>query len=211
MSQQSIFQRPATWILESIGLTLWGFKPNLMQELVKQNGSWEAITWIVKNMPRYNRILKTWGPIRTHIISVFVSTLNGCPYCIYGHAYAFQLHYLKENNILFPLDETDLIALHTLEENEILARLEAALNKTGLTEGIPYLKRILELKQGNTAERPEDDYLLHLIGMFSTLNACGIQADVAIDEAHDPINKDTILRERYAALRSSEATLTNQE
>ena len=41
--------------------------------------------------------------------------------------------------------------------------------------------------------------------MFGFLNSCAIEASTKLDEAHDPINKDTELRARYDEARSQEA------
>ncbi|MEL7523825.1 MAG: hypothetical protein AAGJ80_19765, partial [Cyanobacteria bacterium J06553_1] len=50
------------------------------------------------------------------------------------------------------------------------------------------------------------DYsLLHLIKLFRMLNVCGISNEIKIDQAHDPINKNRAVRDRYAALRKSQA------
>ena len=57
-------------------------------------------------------------------------------------------------------------------------------------------------KSPTAPQNQNDEYLLHLMSMFSVLNTCGIKRQVVPDEAHDPINKDKPLRERYAAARA---------
>ena len=192
----------ATVALEAVGKRLWGFKPNLMRHIVEQRGAFYALIWFVTNMPKYEYILRVWGPIRTHLVSTTISTLNGCPYCTHGHAYAFQLHYLRQYGKLFALDEAAILQLHSLGEGEVLIQLEQALIEAGLAEEIPYLQRIIELRHDVALSNTrEDGHLLHLMRMFAVLNECGINGQPEIDAAHDPINKDAALRKRYAALR----------
>ena len=173
----------AVFILESIGQILWGFKPNLMAHIVKQNGAVRSVSWYASNRPRYQGILKSAGPIRTHLISTLISTLNGCPYCTYGHAYAFQLHYLQKFNAPFPMDEQALVALHSLPEQEVMLQIERALTEVRLSEEIPILRQTAALRHNaGLAETREDAELLHLISMFSALNTCGINGNVALDQ-----------------------------
>jgi len=197
-------QRIAVNILEFIGSHLWGFKPNMMRHFVLEYGSLKSVVWFVKHMPKYEKILKKWGPVRTHLVSTVLSTLRGCKYCTYGHAYALQLQYFKQTNKLFPLDESALIELHALPEEDVFRRIAAALSEAGLDSEMELLDRIgpLRDKVSTAQQNQNDEYLLHLMSMFSVLNACGIKRQVVPDEAHDPINKDKPLRERYAVARA---------
>lgn len=89
-----------------LGQAQWGFKPNLMRSIGEQHGAAKELTWFVRNMPAYEKTVKEWGAIRTHLLVAEISVLNGCPYCAYGHAYALQLHYLKTLANCFPLTKT---------------------------------------------------------------------------------------------------------
>src|SRR6185503_18619269 len=127
----SVLEGPATRLLEALGRRLWGFSPRLMREIVRRLGSFGALGWFVANMPRYERTLSRLGPLRTHLLCLEISLLNGCPYCIYGHAYAFELHYLRERGRLFPLAEQEIVALHSLGPEALAERLTEALMKAG--------------------------------------------------------------------------------
>lgn len=195
--------RAATALLEAIGSKLWGFKPNLMRHFVAQHGPLKAVAWFAKNMPKYEKILKKWGPIRTHLIATAISTINGCPYCTYGHAKAFQLHYLKEHDTVFPIDEDAMVSFHRLGSAEVVERFAAALGEAGQAGEVARLRRMLELFEDQSlASTDSDKDLLQLINMFAALNVCGITSDAEVDEVHDPINRDIDLRDRYAELRS---------
>lgn len=200
----TISQCIAVKILESIGSHLWGFKPNSMRHFVLEYGALESVVFFAKYMPKYERILRKWGPIRTHIVSTALSTLQGCEYCIHGHAYALQLQYFKQTNTLFPLDESALAELHALPDKEILKHFSDALIEVDLAGEIDLLNKINVLREQAPSgpQSQEDEYLLHLMDMFSMLNSCGIKYQVVPDGAHDPINKDKQLREHYAAVRS---------
>lgn len=199
-------QYPVVFLLEAIGDQLWGFKPNFVAALVMQEGPRRALFWFAKNMPKYEHILEAWGPIRTHLVVAVLSTMNGCAYTTAGHAYALQLHYLKNNDRLFPLTGSEIFELHLLPEEEILQRLEPVLIKAGLSEEIFLLHRMVELRREKSLALSDRDYsLLHLIKLFRMLNVCGISNEIKIDQAHDPINKNRAVRDRYAALRKSQA------
>ena len=200
----TLSKRAAVWALEAVGLSLWGFRPNLMAHFVEQRGGWAALAWFASNMPKYERILKTWGPLRTHLVATVISSINGCPYCTYGHAYAFGLHFLKETGSVFSMDEAAFIAMGKQVDTDVLTELTHALDEGGLTEEIVFLERLMVLRKDPAAvESKDDERLLHLIEIFAALNSCGINGNVSPDQAHDPINRDKAIRERYTALRAA--------
>jgi hypothetical protein len=197
-----LFRLPTVFIWESVGNQLWGFKPTFIKAFVAQKGIIPSSVWFAKNLPPYQRILESWGPIRTHLIATELSVLNGCPYFTHGHGYALELHYLKQYNAPFPLSERDFLALIDDSEDNILATFERALTEASLEEAIFDLRRMAELRRIDTllvTQRDRD--LLHLIHMFDMLTASGRQSQPRFDLAHDPISKNRALRDRYAALR----------
>lgn len=198
---------PAQLILESVGQRLWGFKPRLMAHIVGQHGRLKSLRWFASNMPTYERILMNWGPVRTHIISTTISLINGCAYCSFGHAYSFQLHYLKNTNTLFPLSDEAVLELSSLPPQQIVQRLCSSLESAGLEKETSFVKRTAALMDNTRGTQPTavdgDAYIIHLIGMFKMLNACGINGNVEPDEAHDPINKNKPLIERYQNMRAA--------
>ena len=198
----SVTNNVSTSLLEFIGSSLWGFKPNLMKDIVGQNGGISSVAWFARNMPTYERILKDWGPIRTHLLASEISVLNGCPYCTYGHMYAMQLHYLQINDTVMSVSEDEFVAWHSLEEIEKIKKIRTFLKDHHLITEIPLFDRMLELKAGNGPSDSKDDgYISHLIQMFAYLNTCGIVGETESDQAHDPINQDEVLKARYAQLR----------
>lgn len=192
----------ATTILEAIGKKLWGFKPNLMKDIVEQRGGASSVIWVVKNLPKFEKILKEWGPVRTHLLVSTISGINGCPYCTYGHGYAAQLHYFKQTGQLFPIDEHEMMNFNSKEEKEIVTCLKDAYEKTNLKTELADLDRMLELKSNPALTSTKDDkYILQLINLFELLNSCAIKSNTKEDAAHDPINKDTALIKRYTSAR----------
>lgn len=199
-------QRAATTALRRVAKGLWGFEPNLMPGIVEQEGALGGISWFVRNMPRYESTRKRFGPVRTHVLTVAISVLNGCRYCTFGHAYALNLCYLDEHGALFPLDEHELVALRDLPEHDAMARLERAVVDAGRPGDVGPLHRLLELRDGSVAADTDDDRRIRqLIAMLGVLNRCGIAGDVTPDEAHDQLNRDAPLKERYALLRKETA------
>lgn len=190
--------------LTSISSRSWDLRANLMEDIVDQHGTVRSVAWFARNMPRYEKILARFGPVRTHLVTTVLSLVNGCGYCSYGHAHAFQLHHFRQTGQVFPLSEQDLLDRTGAERGTILADIGAALEQAGVAEEIPWLERTFELVDGvRDPDGQADDDLLHLAAMFDWLNACGIQAQTEPDGAHDPINKDTELRQRYADARAA--------
>jgi hypothetical protein len=202
----SLTQRMAIGLLRGVTKTLWGAPPFLLPQIVEHLGAFGALSWFAKNLPEYEAILKDWGPIRTHLLCVEASLLNGCSYCTHAHAYAFELYYFREKGRLFALDEHELIALRDGTDAELCATLEAALIGGDLHDERPLLARILRLKldQAKPADRT-DERIGHLLKMFEMLNFCGIASQTPFDHAHDPINKDAALKLRYAEARLAQS------
>lgn len=189
-------------ILESVGNSLWGFRPLLMKDIVDINGGWKSLTWFVRNMPKYEKILKKWGAERTHLLAVAISGINGCPYCTYGHALSFQLHYFKNKDKLFPIDEEEMMNFNLKDEQQIIESLNDAFDMTNLTQEKKDFQRLLELKSAPELTTNEyDNNINHLVQMFAFLNSCGIKKETKPDFAHDPINKNLALYERYKKAR----------
>lgn len=196
--------RLAAWALEAAPRRLWGFPPRLMPVIVQRLGPMRAVGWFAWNMPRYERTLKAFGAVRTHLLCTTISLINGCWYCTAGHAYALQLIYLRERDQLFPLDEDAIVELQGLDRAELRTRLASALAEAGLGEEVPWVERLFKLvaEQGSPADG-DDARIAHLIRMFAVLNACGIAGSVEPDQAHDPVNRDAVLKERYRQLRTT--------
>lgn len=206
MAVKDIPSRAAVKTLESISSGLWDLKANLMTDIVEQHGPAKSVAWFARNMPTYEKILKAWGPLRTHYLAVAISVTNGCAYCTYGHAYAFVLHYFEEHDRLFPLTEEQMRDAGALDRHAAIELLTSALIEADMAHDLPWLDRTLEFAANPAANTPADQdgkWMVHLVQMFGFLNACGIAAETTPDAAHDPINKDIDLRERYAAKRSA--------
>lgn len=176
-----VAKRIAVSVLEGTARRLWGFPPRLMPFIVNDLGAVRALGWFVANMPRYESTRKELGPLRTHVLSVGISLLNGCPYCTYAHAYPLQLLYLRDFDRLFPLDEHELVGLHQLDEPALLQRFKEALREAGLGEEVAVVDRMAALRAGVKAEGERDGRIQHLMRMFEVLNACGIKGDVQRD------------------------------
>ncbi len=201
MMQKAHAERLTTSLLENLPRLWWGFRPSLVPDIVAERGSWGAVKWFVKTMPRFQWSLTVDGPLRTQLLCTAISMLNSCPYCTYGHAYAFQLHYFRLRGRLFPADEQDMLAWQRDGEETVTERLREALWKADLALEIPVFERLLELRGGAAPETAEDRRIQHLLSMLGILNACALRNPPALDEAHDPINRDVALKRRYAEAR----------
>ena len=192
------------FVLESLGNALWGFKPRLMREIVERLGPGGSLAWFARNMPRYERTLKAWGPLRTHLTALAVSLANSCGYCTYGHAFAFNLHFFSRREEVFPLDEKRLSELAIHEGEGWPRSLREALLVAGLDDEVDHVARVFDLMAGDPPETEDDERALHLVKMFGTLNYCGVDSKALPDQAHSPINKDAELKARYAEARAAD-------
>ena len=204
----------AVRILTGITAKKWNLEANLMTPIVERDGSRRALTWFASNLPAYEKILKEWGPLRTHSITVALSIANGCAYCAYGHGLALNLYYFKDHEpSCFSLSAREIAKLaadNADVENRALAdpnganALKDALEASNLDEIVPWIDRVFRIKQTRTATTDDERKLLHLVTMFEYLNVCGREACPALDGAHSPINKDMELKQRYEDLRPGE-------
>jgi hypothetical protein len=175
-----------------------------MAPIVDRLGPLRAVAWFVRNMPQYERTLKVFGPVRTHLMAVVISLYNGCRYCAYGHGYALELVYFRDRDRLFPVDAPTLASWIGLPAAELRDRLCTVLQMAGLHVEVLWVDQVLALATGT--QRPidaEEARLDHLVRMFAVLNSIGIRSQTPPDEAHDPVNRDSGLKARHAALRGA--------
>jgi hypothetical protein len=193
----------AVTVLQQSACRRWGFPPGIMAPLVQQLGPLRAVGWACRAARRYDRALRALGPLRTHLACVTISLFNGFRYCAYGHAYALELHHLDLHDRLFPEPAATVAGWAGLSRNELRSRLRDALMQADLHVELIWVDRALDLADGG---RPIDDQearIAHLVGVFETLGAVGLAGQPELDEAHDPLNKDTRLKTRLAALRAA--------
>ncbi|GAA5136517.1 hypothetical protein [Pseudonocardia adelaidensis] len=198
--------RVAVRVLEGLGKRLWGFPPRLMAPIVSQLGAVQALGWFVRNMPRYERTLRSLGPLRTHLVCTLISLYNGCRYCSFGHLYAVELIYLDQRGRLFPVDARSVEDWIGLSPPELRRRMVDVLQQADLHGEVLWVDSALALASGS--QRPVDAQearIAHLASMFRVLNDVGIARRVEPDEAHDPLNKNARLKERHRELRASPA------
>ena len=199
-------RRGVTAVLEHLGRYMWGFPPRMMAPVVAELGPSRALGWFVWNMPRYLRTLGAFGPVRTHLICTTISLLNGCRYCSHGHAYALELAYLREHDRLFPLSRQTIQQLRGLPPGLIRHRMVSAARCAGLHADVRWVERAanLTLAEDRRPTDREDVRISHLVRMFGMLNSIGIAYDTEPDDAAlSPLNKDLVLKARYAQLRTA--------
>jgi hypothetical protein len=199
-------RRGVTAVLEHLGMYMWGFPPRMMAPVVLEFGPARALGWFLWHMPRYLRTLGAFGPVRTHLICTTISLLNGCRYCSHGHAYALELAYLREYGRLFPLSRDTIEMLRGLPPGIIRHRMVGAARGAGLHADVRWLERAanLTLAEDRRPTDRDDVRICHLVRMFGMLNSIGIAHDTEPDDAAlSPLNKDAVLKARYARLRAA--------
>jgi hypothetical protein len=198
--------RLATGFLEGLGKEFWGFAPHLAAATVEQLGPARAMSWSLGSIHRYDRTLRALGPLRTQLVCMTISLYNRCRYNAYGHAYAAELIYFRKRGRLLPVDPTALSEWTDLTPGELRDRLCDLLQHAELHVEVIWIDRTLALVAGEQEAVDQDEArIAHLIRMFSVLDAVAVVGKLEPDEAHDPINKDTALKAKHAALRGTPA------
>jgi alkylhydroperoxidase family enzyme len=195
--------RVAVRLLEAITRQRWGFPAAILSPLVAELGPIRALRWMDRNRRLYQRAIRTLGPLRTHLVCATISMLNGCRYCAHGHAYAVELYHLRDNDRLFPVDADTMTEWAGLPRTELRSRLRDTLMQADLHLELIWVDRALGLADGGRPIDGEETRIAHLVAIMETLNAASIASDPALDEAHDPINKDARLKTKLAALRAA--------
>jgi len=196
--------RGAVRVLEELAKRRWGFCPNVVPHLVGQLGPIRAVRWTLRAAGTFDAAVRALGPVRTHLACVAISQFNGCRYTTHGHAYALELHYLRQRERLFPADADTMADWAGLPRPELRGRLRDALMGAGLHVELMWVDRTLALAEGSQQPIDEDERrLAQLVTLFATLTAVGIVGGPEPDQAHDPINRDARLKTRLAALRAA--------
>jgi AhpD family alkylhydroperoxidase len=196
--------RTAVRLLQHYGRRRWGFSPGIAGPLVAHLGPVRALRWTLRATRRFDRATRALGPLRTHLACVAISLVNGCRYCAHGHAHALELHHLDLHDRLFPEPAATVAGWAGLPRNEVRSRLRDALMRADLHVEQIWVDRALDLADGGQPIDEQEARMAHLVGVLDTLNAVGIAGHPQLDEAHDPLNKDSRLKTRLAALRSAE-------
>lgn len=200
-TQFNLSQKAAKFIIENIIVRLWGFTSSLMLEIIRREGGLGSLLFVVKNMIRFELLMAKWGPIKTHILCVNISILNGCPYCIFGHAYAFNLHYFKDYKKLFPLDSFQIMEFAQFTKTQKIEKMEEILQDPKLEHLQESVDLQLALINGKEPSNKNERQIKFVQTLYDYLNACGIAAGSQPDEAHDTINKNVDLKNRYHEAR----------
>jgi hypothetical protein len=201
MTRRDLATRTTQRLFTIVSRRMWGVGALILPQLVEQFGPVEAVRWFARNLPPYERAIKDLGGMRTNFICCAASLFNGCAYCTYACAYAFELYYFKEKDRLFPLDDQQFLSLIQLTDGQAHEELDLALDEAGLPEEKEILRRIYAIKLEGAAPGPDDGFLVHAIQMFDDLNFCSLDGQLSVDEAHDRINREDDLKERYAKAR----------
>ena len=208
MSQTpSLRERLAVAAIGAVLRVRWGYAAAILPAVVASLGPVGALRWFAAHVPPMDLAFREWGPLRGNLLCTLASLLNGCAYCTYAHARAFQLYYFEARGELFPVDENALLSLIPLTDEEVRDRLEQLLRTAGLDEELALFHRLYALKLEGVTPGPADRHLLHAIHMFDVLNACAIRDQTPLDDAHDAIYKNGDLKRRYAEARLAAASL----
>jgi hypothetical protein len=199
--------RGAVRVLGELARRRWGFSPNIVPHLVEQLGPIRAVRWALRAAGTVDTAVRSLGAVRAHLVCVVISQFKGCQYTTHGHAYALELHYLRQHDRLFPTDADTMAGWAGLPRAELRGRLRDTLMAAGLHVELLWVDRTLALAEGG--QQPIDEAerrLAQLVTLFGTLTAVSIVGGPEPDQAHDPINRDARLKTRLAALRSAKSS-----
>jgi hypothetical protein len=187
------------------GRRRWGFPPGIAGPLVAHLGAVRALHWTLGATRRFDRAMRTLGPLRTHLACVAISLVNGCRYCAHAHAQRRGAAPPGPARPALPR-----VRGHGRGPGRACPATRCApacatrCCAPDLHVEQIWVDRALELADGGQPIDEQETRMAHLVGVLDTLNAVGVVGDPPLDEAHDPLNKDTRLKTRLAALRSAE-------
>ena len=199
-----IGKRLAVRGLEALCRLMWGFPPTIIRLIVDEMGPVRAIGWFAAHMPRFLISRAVLGPVRVHLACIVVSLRNGCAYCAHGHVYALELLYFRQHGRLFPLDAHALDEWYHLDDRTLRNRFRTVLASAGMHTEAIWVDRMVALADGSQAPvAASEARLAHVMRMADTASRIAAARDAAPDEAHDPVNKDSAVKARHAALRAT--------
>lgn len=190
-------------VVGSLCRRMWGFTPRIIPVVIERMGPLPAMAWFAANMPRYLVSLRVLGAVRTHLACIAISLRNGCSYCAFGHAYALELVYLRDRGRLFPLDAATISTWLDLDDRSLHNRLRGVLQQAGLHAEAIWVDRTLDLADGARPADADEVRIAHLVRMVGTMNGIAVTVRLEPDGAHNPVNKDSGLKDRCAALRAA--------
>ena len=194
----------AVWVLGEISRRRWGFRPSILPDIVEHLGPIRGARWLARSAGVYDSTSRALGSVRTHLVCMTVSQLNGDSYSAYGHAYAMELIYLRRYDRLFPVDAEAMAGWAGLPRAELRGRLRDALNGTDLQVELMWVDRTLAFVEGSQPPIDEDERrVAQLVDIANIFNAISVATRPPHDQAFSPINKDVRLKTRLAALRAA--------
>ena len=111
--------------------------------------------------------------------------------------------FVRDHGRVFALDEQSFVALVGADRDERRTALVAAMIASWIEGEAGAVERLWRLQDSAGVVSTTDRRMHRLLKMFMVLNTCVRDGCVAPDEAHDPLNKDVVLKERYRVLRAT--------
>jgi hypothetical protein len=109
----------------------------------------------------WSALARVWlGRERFHLCLALAALLNGSAHCGYVQSFAFQLAYFGRRRALFPVDESELLAVARQGDGELRNGLQVALSSADMPREAELLRRLYALKLENDAPRSVTDLCL---------------------------------------------------
>jgi hypothetical protein len=193
-------------------LGMWateGYALPFMDEIVRVFG----VRGAIEELARYRHVAAAldarFGERDAHLLQGFAALWNGCGYCSVGHVFASNLLRFRDEGVLFPIDQEELLRLSLMTDARVMERVRERLCDPAYAPILTLLERQVELKQGRAEGVTRDDALLLACNAALDLsNECSILAGIDMDPHAvpplSPVAKDRLLRHRYEAARQAE-------
>ena len=134
------------------------------------------------------RLADRYGEPTAQLIVGFAGLWNGCRFCGIGHNLTANILFHRDEDVLFPIDETEIMGLQKRTDDEIMQFVKDRLAGTRFETQLRILERMDALRRGTpTGETDDDLFLSAALEMWLWANECSIEFGLDLPEDQVPI------------------------
>jgi hypothetical protein len=147
----------------------------IQEEMVRLHGVRGAVRLMKMGAEITDRLTRAFGEATAQLLIGIAAMWNGCRYCVIGHVYSANLFLYRDQKVLGPLDEDELIDLMRLTDAESLEVLRQRFSGPEHAQTWRLLSRMFQLRfRDLEPAEPEDKLLKATIAHWEWLNECTI-------------------------------------
>lgn len=146
----------------------------IQEEMVRLHGVRGAVRLMKMGAEITDRLTRAFGEATAQLLIGIAAMWNGCRYCVIGH-YSANLFLYRDQKVLGPLDEDELIDLMRLTDDESLEVLRQRFAGPEHARVWHLLERMFQLRfRDLDPSEPDDTLLKATVAYWEWLNECTI-------------------------------------